>query len=384
MKQIVCLSTANFHPFPTRKQNVMKRLQDVEILYFDPPVTYLAPLRDRKLLPRLSDYKKQGQKAAENITVYATPPVLPFFNRYRLINRLNQKRLSAFINRKLESHGFSKPLLWCYSPTSCDIADSIPHCGVVYDCVDRHSAYGGLSDPAAVDKMEEDLAASADVVFSTAEGLHERLSRFNEHAYMIPNGADYGLFSKAHEALPLPEELKGVTKPVFGFVGMLQQCIDTDILKKVAQSFPGGTLAVCGKALPGVDISALEELPNVRLCGLVPHGELPRYLSNFDVCLNPFRPGGLSRHVSPLKFYEYLATGKPVVSTPEPLQVLDYSDAVYIASDADEFVAKCGEAARENDPDAVLRRMEYGRRASWDAKVREMERILSERIVFKG
>ena len=90
MKQIVCLSTSPWYPIPTRKQQVMGRLSDAEILYFDPPVTYLAPLKDKNARPRLRAWKKPGEQVAENITVYSLPPVLPFFNKYRFINRWNQ------------------------------------------------------------------------------------------------------------------------------------------------------------------------------------------------------------------------------------------------------------------------------------------------------
>ena len=104
---------------------------------------------------------------------------------------------------------------------------------------------------------------------------------------------------------------------------------------------------------------------------------MPSYIQNFDVCLNVFRDGNLSRDVSPLKFYEYLATGKPVVSTPQPEQVLDYADSVYIARGEDEFIKKCEEAMSEPDETKTNLRIEYARNCSWDARVREMEKILA-------
>jgi hypothetical protein len=93
MRQIVCISTSNYFPVPTRKQNVMNRLKDAEIIYIDPPVSLLAPLKDRSALERLTAYRRPGQKVRENITVYPPPPSFPFFNKYRWINRINQKRL---------------------------------------------------------------------------------------------------------------------------------------------------------------------------------------------------------------------------------------------------------------------------------------------------
>ena len=223
-------------------------------------------------------------------------------------------------------------VIWSYLPAHCDIIKRLPHSQVVYDCVDRHSGYPGMINPAVVDGCERDLAMQCDTVFSTASGLHETLSQYNKNSYMIPNGANYELFSQAQSKLDfVPDELADIKGPVIGFVGMLQECIDYDLITAAAKAHPEYTFVFVGKALPGVATDGLRALPNVRLCGLKPQQELPRYLSCFDVCINPFRAGALAKDVSPLKFYEYLATGKPIGTPPQPEQVLAFADAVEIA-----------------------------------------------------
>jgi glycosyltransferase involved in cell wall biosynthesis len=135
-----------------------------------------------------------------------------------------------------------------------------------------------------------------------------------------------------------------------------------------------------------VDLTHLEKYPNVKFCGLVPQKELPEKIREFDVCLNVFREGRLSKDVSPLKFYEYLATGKPVVSTREPLQVSDFADVVHVASGLDDFLTKCDEALHEEEPikgEKAAKRMEYGRQCSWDERVKQMETILVNKGIFK-
>ena len=378
MKQIVCVSTSNYHPFPTRKQNIMNRLSDAEILYIDPPVSLLAPLKDKNAKPRLSAYKKPGEKAKDNLTVYAAPPVLPFFNKYRFLNRINQKRLARYIKKRMKENGFQKPYLWCYSPTSCDLIAHIPNAGVIYDCVDRHSAYKGMIDPAVVDRMEEDLARLASQVFCTAQGLYETLVRYNKNTELIPNGAAYEIFSRASGKA----EKKEGEGPVFGFVGMLQECIDYELIRRISERWPEGEIDLIGRPLPGVDLSLLEGRENVRFLGLFPQTELPEHIRRFDVCLNVFREGKLSKDVSPLKFYEYLATGKPVVSTREPLQVFDFADVTYIAETPEDFVVKCEEALRETDPEKAQKRMAYGKACSWEERVKRMETILKEKNIF--
>ncbi len=392
---ILCLSTSNYHPFPTRKQNVMNRMKDCRVVYVDPPVTYIAPLKDKAVKPRLSMYKNAPEFPMEHIRLYACPPVMPFFNKKRFINELNQKRIAKYLAKIVRDNGFGGDFrLWVYSPTAADVvAPLAKELGIpaatlwkhtVYDCVDRHSAYPGLIDPEVVDAMEEDLARSCGCVFTTAKGLYDRLSRFNPNTHLIPNGAAYELFSKVQEmdreaaeagtARSAEEKLK---KPHFGFVGMLQECIDYDILKSISKRWPEGKLTLIGRSLPGVDLGWIKECPNVEYVGLVPQTELPQRIKDFDVCLNVFLDNDLSKDVSPLKFYEYLATGKPVVSTPVPYQVRDYADCIYIAEGREDFADRCLEALSEQlESPKRARRTEEALACSWDERVRSMREIL--------
>lgn len=378
--QIICVSSANWYPFPTRKHQIMSRLKDAEVLYFDPPVTLIAPLKDKDAWGRLTAWLKKPQKPQENITVYAVPPVLPFYNKQRWINRINQWMLGRFMNGKIKKHGFTAALLWCYMPQSADLAGQIAKIGLVYDCVDRHSAYPGMINPDVVDKMEKDLAHVADAVFSTALGLHERLSAYHESAVLIPNGANFTLFHKAAAPYaPEPPELADIDGPIIGFVGMLQECIDYDLIETILRERPAYTVVFIGKPLPGVNIERLQAYPNARFLGLKPQEELPWYMAQFDVCLNTFVKGDLSKDVSPLKFYEYLATGKPIVTTPQPLQVMDYKDVIYVAANGEEILRQCDAAVKEDDEALRQKRIEYGLRCSWDSRVAQMEAILKEK-----
>jgi len=383
MSRIVCLSTTNWHPYPTRKQQVMGRLKGHRILYFEPPVSRLAPLKDPTAAKRLRAWREEGEPVSDALTVYATPPVWPFYNKYRMLNRVNQRAQARYIKKVMESHAFRDPVLWCYSPTAADLIDLVPHSALVYDCIDRHSAYGGLMSPHVVDAMERDLAQKADVVFATAQGLYDTMKLYNENTFLIPNGADFNLFHKACDGeLPFPDDLFNVKNPILGFVGMIQPCIDLELLTAVAGARPDWSFVLIGKPLPGVNIEPLKARPNIRLLGLKPYKELPRYLARFDVCLNLFRTNALSKDVSPLKFYEYLATGKPVVSTPQPEQVRDYADAIYLGDTPESFLAACEAALNERNPWMAEQRVRYGGEASWEARVEEMASILKNKNIF--
>lgn len=370
MKKIVCLSTSPWYPIPTRKQQVMGRIQDAEILYFDPPVSLLAPLKDRTAWCGLTAFLRGGVKPKDNITVYRLPPVLPFFNRFRWINRLNQVFQTRFVRRKMKKHGFVNPVLWTYSPTACDAAPRIPHSMLVYDCVDRHSAYGGQMSPAVVDAMEADLARQCDRVFATAKPLAERLAAYQPNVQFIPNGADFERFNQAASALPCPEDLAAIPTPRFGFVGALQPCIAYDYLSAAAHAHPDYHFVLIGGEKPGSDFLDLKQLPNVHFLGLRKNEDLPQYLANFDALLNLFAESDLSKDVSPLKFYEYLATGKPILSTPQPEQVMQYCDIIRVADSAEAFVSACENVLHGDDGQEA--RIEAGRQSAWDARVAQL------------
>ena len=382
MRKIVCLATSPWYPIPTRKQQVMSRIPDAEILYFDPSVTYLAPLKDKAARPGLSNYKKEGVHPQENITVYSLPPVLPFFYKFRWINKLNQRRMARFVRRKMREHGFTDVLLWVYSPVTADLVDLVPHKGLVYDCVDRHSAYGGLMDPALVDRMELELAGKTDRTFATADALAERLRAVQPNTVMIPNGANFERFVQAAQPQPVPEDLRDIPHPIFGFVGALQSCIEYDYLEAAAKARPDWSFVLIGKEKPGVDLTALHAMPNVHFLGLKPNEQLPQYLAHFDACLNLFAKSDLSKDVSPLKFYEYLATGRPIVSTRQPDQILQYAPLIKIADSPEEFIAACEASLTDTAPERTKARIEAGRACSWDSRVAQMCEILQEQGIL--
>lgn len=382
MKKIVCMATSPWYPIPTRKQQVMSRIPDAEILYFDPSVTYLAPLRDKSARAALSAWKKPGVHPQQNITVYSLPPVLPLYNKFRWINKLNQRRMARFVRKKMRAHGFETPLLWVYSPVTVDLVDHVPHTALVYDCVDRHSAYGGLMNPALVDAMELELAAKTDQTFATAQALADRLRTAQPHTEMVPNGANFERFSQALQPQPVPEDISTLPHPMFGFVGALQTCIAYDYLEAAAKARPQWNFVLIGNEKPGADLSRLRALPNVHLLGLRPNEQLPQYLAQFDACLNLFVDNALSKDVSPLKFFEYLATGRPIVSTRQPEQILQYAPLIEIAGSAEDFIRCCERSLADATPERIAARVEAGRACSWDSRVAQLCATLEARGIL--
>ena len=193
---------------------------------------------------------------------------------------------------------------------------------------------------------------------------------------MIPNGANFERFVQAAQPQPLPDDMQGIPHPIFGFVGALQSCIEYGYLEAAAKARPDWSFVLIGKEKPGVDLSALHAMPNVHFLGLKPNEQLPQYLAHFDACLNLFAKSDLSKDVSPLKFYEYLATGRPIVSTKQPDQILQYATLIEIADSQEEFISACEKSCSDTAPEQIDARIEAGRACSWDSRVAQMCGIL--------
>jgi glycosyltransferase involved in cell wall biosynthesis len=195
---------------------------------------------------------------------------------------------------------------------------------------------------------------------------------------MIPNGVDFERFNAAAgNHLTIPEDMKNIPKPILGFIGVLRNWVDTPLLESVARSRPDWSLVLIGPE-GDADLTGLKALKNVHFLGAKPNGELPAYLSSFDIALNAFVKSDLTKDVSPLKFYEYLATGKPVVSTGEPRQVLSYKDCIYIGESREGYLKACEEALAETGEEKKNLRIAGAKAASWEGRVEEIVKTCAD------
>jgi len=375
-KNILCISSVDWFPIPTRKQQVMARLPgDYRVLYIEPPITLLSPVKDRRLFFKLTAFLTGLREVEENVLAYSPPPVLPFGNVYRWINRINQWWQSLFIKNQVKKAGLKNPAAWTYMPNSLDLIKKIEHSFLIYDCIDEHAEYKGFINKDTLLEMEKELVKESNLVFVTAPGLYKTRKEMNPNTFLIPNGVNFQLFNQAASPeMPAAEEIKDIKKPVIGFVGVIQEWIDLELIYKIAGENPGWSVVMVGPVGAGVNVEKLKSLPNVYFTGAKKPEELPQYIRAFDVCINPFRPSKLTENVSPLKFYEYLATGKPVVTVDMPA-VKQYKDCVYIASHHRDFVEKIKLALSAQESASREKRISEGKKCSWENRVAQMLEI---------
>ncbi|MHB8158638.1 MAG: glycosyltransferase, partial [Desulfocucumaceae bacterium] len=366
-REIVCIGPVDWEPIWNRSQQLMSRLpQSSRILYVEPPVTLLSAIKDRSLWFKWGQWLKGARRKTENVYLYTPPVVLPFGYIYPWVNRLNQRWILFFTGRIAHSLGFKNPLVWTYLPNSLELARGLKPSALLYDCVDEHSEFPGLIKRETVLEMERELLRESDLVFTTAAGLHKAKKPYAENIFLLPNAADVGHFALADsEETAVPQEIGRLPRPLLGFVGVIHDWIDLDLIEFIARSRPGWSVAMIGPVGPGIQVEGLRGLPNVKFFGRRDKEDLPGYMKAFDVCLNPFKKSVLTDRVSPLKVYEYLASGRPVVSVEMP-GVMEFSNIIEIAGDYEGFLEAVERVLRTENIEKKKRRLEIAAGHSWE------------------
>jgi GT2 family glycosyltransferase/glycosyltransferase involved in cell wall biosynthesis len=229
---------------------------------------------------------------------------------------------------------------------------------IQYDCMDDWVDFPNIGT--ALLRQEEALVAEADLVTVTGSILEKKWSGASAHCALIRNGVDFSFF--ARHCIP-NNLLAGIKGTIIGFYGALAEWIDYQLLAAIATRRPDWNLVLVGDVFV-TDLAGLESMPNVHLIGRRPYPEMPLYLYHFDACLIPFRLYNVTHAVDPVKFYEFVSAGKPVVSTPlEEMKV--YEEFVYFANGPEEFIEKIELALDEREPDLATKRIELARANDW-------------------
>ncbi len=235
------------------------------------------------------------------------------------------------------------PILWFYTPAMFAFAAHLPAAATVYDCMDELSAFR-FADPALLDQ-ETRLLARADLVFTGGYSLYDAKRGRHPDVHPFPSAVDVAHFAQARERPDEPDDQRAIPGPKLGFFGVIDERIDLALLDTVAAARPDWSFVMIGPVVK-IDPADLPRRSNIHWLGARGYGELPAYLSGWNVALMPFAINAATRFISPTKTPEYLAGGLPVVSTPIVDVVRQYGDlaAVAIAGDAQGFVAACDTA----------------------------------------
>ena len=243
---------------------------------------------------------------------------------------------------------------------------------VVYDCMDDWQNWTAEPRISAYNLAEEsELVRECDVLAVSSQQFFNRHRAAGLRPLLVRNGADFEFFS-------IPRQnnlLADVVNPIVGYYGAIADWFDIELLIEVARSRPQYSFVIIGQ-VHEVDISTLRELPNVHLLGEKNYREIPQYLAHFDVCIIPFRLNSLTKAVDPVKLYEYLSQGKPVVATGMDELPKDV-DLLYIAANAGDFAKKIDCGLAEADPARTRRRIEFAQSNTWSKRCQDLDRAIA-------
>lgn len=345
-KNVVLLSTADWdNPFWTNKQHMAVEFarRGYRVLYIDSLGLRRPSLtgRDlRRVLRRIAKAIRPPQKVRENLWVWS-PVMLPF-NGVPLIRKLNRWLLVGGLAVWTSWLRMRKAVLWTYNPLSSELLNTRSWSRVVYHCVDEIKAQPGMPS-AILERAETDLVRKADIVFVTSTTLEADRKKLNEHTYYLPNVADFDHFAKAMSAdEEVPGDLAKIASPRIGFIGAISGYkIDFSLLRDVALRHPAWSLVLIGEigeGDPWTDSAILHDVPNIHFLGPRAYASLPGYLKGMDVTILPNVLNEYTAAMFPMKFFEYLASGRPVVATNLP-SLSAYASTAYLARSPEDFAA---------------------------------------------
>ena len=308
---------------------------------------------------------------------------------HRLRRHLEFEHRVKLVEHWLAERHITDAVLWVYHPGYGDSVARIPHRLIVYDCVDEYTAFPEFRRHQAwIAERERQLCAAAGVVSCTAPLLFETKQPLAPgRTHFVHNVGDASHFERALDPeLPVAGDIAALQRPVIGFVGAISDYkLNLEWLLHLATARPHCSIVLVGPAGvadPNTDLGKLRTAPNVHLLGHRSYEQLPSYLKGFDVAVIPYRINDYTRAVFPIKFFEFLASGRPVVISQLPA-VEQYWGAVRVAKTAEDFVLACDAALAEDSAEGRKQRLELARQNSWDSRVEKLLGLVRDALAAR-
>jgi glycosyltransferase involved in cell wall biosynthesis len=382
---IFCFSSTDWHGVWGSRQQVMMRFarRGYRVLFVEQPAGLEHLLRYPELRRRKARRWREGLlQGQDNLWIVSLPPLLPGRYYSATVNRINQWLTARCSQRYLHKLGFTSPILWLYNPELGSLIGQFGERLSVYHCIDEFTAGILGRKRHTIVELEASLLHKVNMVFANSLLTYENKRRLNPRTYRIPSGADVEHFAQALDpAVPVCPAIARLPQPRIGYIGHVNERLDYALLEYLARQRPAWSLVFVGDTYPWTldapPLRRLRALPNVYLLGKYPFAEIPALVKGMDVCLLPYTDDERGRYRSPLKLYEYLAAGKPVVTTDHP-EARELGSVVYLAPTPQIFVERVAQALAQDSQERQRQRIAFAQVHSWDRRVDEMERIIYE------
>jgi UDP-galactopyranose mutase len=291
--------------------------------------------------------------------------------------------LKGLLDSLLYANDITKYITWYYTPMALAYSDHLEPIVTIYDCMDELSAFKFA--PQSLKSWEQKLLSQADVVFTGGYSLYNEKKHLHHNIYPFPSSIDYAHFLKARNPTEEPLDQASIPHPRFGFYGVIDERFHLSLINELSKLRPDWHFILVGP-IAKIDPSILPKGQNIHYTGGKQYDELPRYLAGWDVAILPFELNDSTKFISPTKTPEYLAGGKPVISTSITDVVNPYAkkDLVEIADTPAEFIKAAEKIFNMQDKQPWLRRVDdFLSNNSWDQTWKEMVEIIKEAMEKK-
>lgn len=291
--------------------------------------------------------------------------------------KFNEWHLRRQIKTQMKRLRMNGALLWVNAHQACHLAGTLETQGLIYDITDDWTSFGSMSERLVTQAQDAMLCRQADAVIVCSQRLYELKRAFHERVHLIPNGVDAAYYRRVLDGTgPLPAAAAQWEKPVFGYVGTVHhQRVDVPLVTQVAGLMTRGSIVLIGPShLDSSQADSLLRTGRVHFVGAVPYREVPEYMRAFDVCMVPHVVSAFTESLNPIKLWEYLAAGKPIVST-DIAGFRDFPQHVSIAKTALEFLKACESALHESHEKPSSRRDEAAKHG-WTSRVELVEEVI--------
>jgi UDP-galactopyranose mutase len=364
---LICLSHLRWHFVFQRPQHLLTRCAlERRVFYVE------EPYFDASGEPWVQIEKASGgvTVVAAHLPVGCSEADSATMQRHLLDDLIARERIDRYI-------------LWYYTPTALGFTSHLQPDATVYDCMDELSAFANA--PTALKLHEAELFRRADVVFTGGQSLYEAKRHLHSNVHPFPSSVDVEHFAQARHITTDPGDQAAIARPRLGFFGVIDERMDIELLAGVAAARPAWQIVMLGPVVK-IDPGTLPRPGNIHYLGPKSYNELPSYIAGWDVALLPFARNEATRFISPTKTPEYMAAGKPVVSTSIRDVVRPYGQQglVRIADTVDAFVGAC-EAAMAEDATIRLRQADaFLRHTSWDGTWAQMRRLVEAQMCVES
>lgn len=391
-QNIICFSSIDWDFIWQGHQEIMSTLAQSHnrVLFVENTGVRRVVLSDLpRLLKRIANWRKGIggiRREQKNLYVYS-PIVLPFpyskFSRW-----INSFVISRNIKRWMRTMDFDEPIAWVFLPTGTvlSVLRKMSIKLLLYYCIDDFSKSSKFAR--RIVRTEKELLEKADIVFATSEQLYQKSKKYNRNVFSFPFGVNLENFKPSvSESMGRPEELVNLKDPIIGYIGGIHRWIDQELIKETARRHPDCNFVFVGPIQ--IDIKELSQERNIFFLGQKPREKLPQYVHYFSVCLIPYQITPYTGNVYPTKLNEYLALGKPVLSTPLP-EIVSFNQAngniIKIAKTAEEFSRQLGRMIHDgvDNMDEIRQRIETAIKNGWSNKIEKMsdyiEKYLNQKL----